>query len=317
MIFSRVATTGSYLPKNIVKNKELEKIVDTNDNWIRERTGIEQRHLAAPAEDSVKLAYNAVKDILEIDPKALDKVDLVLFATTTAGKLMPSAACRLQAELGLKNIPAFDINAACSGFIYALTSADAYIKSGLASRVLVVGAETLSTIVDWEDRSTCILFGDGAGALILEASQEQGIISSELGADGSYGNILNTRGNILTAAEPSFIHMEGKEVYKKAVTKMADVSNSILSNNNLTSNDIDWFIPHQANRRIIDSCAKAVGIPQDKLIITLDKHANTSAASIPLALDSGVKSGSVKRGDLILFCAFGAGLTWGSVVLKY
>ena len=317
MINSRVAITGSYLPRNIVKNKELEKIVNTDDTWIRERTGIEQRHLVAPGEDSLKLATNAVKDILDKDPKALDNIDMILFATCTPGKLMPSSACRLQAELNLKNIPALDINAACSGFLYALASADAYIKSGLASRVLVVGAETLSSIIDWEDRSTCVLFGDGAGAVIMESSQEQGIIAADFGADGSYSNILNTKGNILSAAEPSFIQMEGKEVYKKAVTKMADISSSVLSNNNLTPNDIDWFVPHQANKRIIDSCAKSLGLPEDKIIVTLDKHANTSAASIPLALDHGIKSGSIKRGDLILSSAFGAGLTWGSILLRY
>lgn len=310
---TKIVATGSYLPKSVVTNQDLEKFIETTDSWIQERTGISQRHIVAPGQDSCDMAVKACQD-MNID---LADVSLLIVATCTPTKLMPSVACRVQAELGLKNIPALDINAACSGFIYALATADSYIKSGLASKVLVVGTDSMSNIVDWEDRSTCVLFGDGAGAVLLEETDSEGVITTKLGASGELGDLLTTGGNILSAAEPPFISMKGKEVFRKAVNNMAQVAADVLAQSGLATTDIDWLIPHQANRRIIESTAKSLNMDLDKTIITLDKHANTSAASIPLALDAGIKTDKIKRGDLMLLSAFGAGLTWGGALIRY
>ncbi|MBT4885480.1 MAG: ketoacyl-ACP synthase III [Legionellales bacterium] len=317
MIYSKIIKTSSYLPVNIVHNKELEKILETTDNWIRERSGIVQRHIVAPAENSTTMAVSAAEKIFASGEISKDEVDMIIMATCTPAKLLPSSACFVQAALGIKNKPAFDINSACSGFIYALSTADQYIRNGSCKKILVIGSDAMSQIVDWEDRSTCILFGDGAGAVLLGASDEPGILANNLGADGSCADLLKSKGSLLTAAEPPFISMQGKEVFKKAVKTLGAIVEDILHDADVTADRLSWLIPHQANQRIIESTAKLLDMPMEKVILTIDKHANTSAASIPLALDEGVSSGKIKRGDILLLEAFGAGLSWGASLIKY
>jgi 3-oxoacyl-[acyl-carrier-protein] synthase III len=317
MIYSKIIKTSSYLPVNIVHNKDLEKIIETTDKWIQERSGIVQRHIVAPAENSATMAISAAEKIFASGEISKDDVDMIIVATCTPAKLLPSSACLVQSALGIKNIPAFDMNSACSGFVYALSTADQYIKSGFCKRVLVIGSDAMSQIIDWEDRSTCILFGDGAGAVLLGASSDPGILANKLGADGSNSDLLASKGSLLTAAEPPYITMQGKEVFKKAVKALGSIAEEILDDAGIDPSALSWLIPHQANKRIIESTAKMLEMPMDKVILTIDKHANTSAASIPLALDEGITSGKIKRGDLLLLEAFGAGLSWGASLIKY
>ena len=317
MVYSSIEATASYLPRNIVTNDDLAKFIDTSDSWIKERTGISQRHVVAPGDDSATMAIAAAKKMIEDHNIDSSEIDMILVASCTSTKIIPSIACRVQGELGLVGIPAFDINAACSGFLYALATADSFIKTGFCKKILLIGTDTMSQIVDWEDRSTCVLFGDGAGAVLIGSSSTPGLMHVNLGADGTSADILSTSGNLISAAEPPFINMNGKEVYKKAVTNMASVSKQIIEDSGIDINDLDWLIPHQANKRIIESTAKSLSLPMEKVILTLSHHANTSAASIPLALDDAIRSEKLKRGDNILMSAFGAGLTWAGALLTY
>ncbi|MBZ4200310.1 MAG: ketoacyl-ACP synthase III [Methylotenera sp.] len=314
MTYSRIAGTGSYLPKKVLSNVELEKMVDTTDEWIFSRTGIRERHIVADDEFTSDLAAHAARKAIEsanIDPA---NIDLIIVATTTPDKIFPSTAVMLQNKLGLAGCPAFDMQAVCSGFVYALATADNFIKSGAAKCALVVGAEAFSRIVDWADRGNCILWGDGAGAVILQASEEQGIISTHLHADGNYEKMLHvprkTHGG-------DTVVMEGNAVFKVAVNTLDAIVDETLLANNLGKSDIDWLVPHQANIRILQATAKKLEMSMDKVVVTVDKHGNTSAASIPLALDVAVRDGRIKRGDMVLMEAFGGGFTWGSALIKY
>jgi len=317
-IYSAIIATGSYLPAKIVTNQDLAKTVDTSDEWIVERTGIKQRHVAAKDELTSDMAYKASLAAIEskINP---EEIDLIIVATTTPDLTFPACATSLQAKLGAKNAFAFDVQAVCSGFVYALTIADNFIKTGQVKTALVVGAETLSRIVDWSDRNTCVLFGDGAGAVILQATNEEnrGIISTKLNSDGSFNDILKTTGGPSFNQQSGFISMAGKEVFKHAVEKMVKSVNDALEKVGLKTSDIDLLVPHQANLRILSSVATRLGLAADKVIVTVERHANTSAASIPLALDEANKAGKLKKGNLIVLEALGGGLTWGSVVLRW
>ncbi len=319
MIYSKIAGTGSYLPQKILTNKDLEKMVDTSDEWITERTGIKERRIADKAEKTSDMAYKAALDAIKSSNIDKSEIDLIIVATSTADMIFPSTACILQNRLGLTSIPAFDLQAACTGFMYALTTADCYIKSNLAKTILVIGVDTVSRALDYTDRNTCILFGDGAGAVILKSSDKPGILANELHAEGSGVEILNATGYIRQGKIEGhpYIRMDGKAVFKMAVRNLADMAISVLEKASVKKEDLDWFIPHQANSRIIESTASFLGIPLDKVIITVDKHGNTSAASVPLALDVGVKSGKIKPGQLILLEGVGAGFTWGASVLRY
>lgn len=317
MIYSRVIGTGSYLPEKILTNRDLERIVDTSDEWIRTRTGIEQRHIAADNETASDMALNASREAMKAGGVSADQIDLIIVATTTPDVIFPSTACILQDKLGVKDCPAFDVQAVCSGFIYALTTADMFIRAGKCRTALVVGTEIYSRILDWTDRSTCVLFGDGAGAVVLTKSDRPGIISSHLHADGSYNNILSAPGNFCggkVQGKP-FVMMEGNTVFKFAVKVLEDVVQEALAENNLKVSDLDWLVPHQANIRIIISTAKKLGIPMEKVVATLDKHGNTSAASIPLALDVAARDGRIKSGQHVLLEGVGGGFTWGAVLL--
>lgn len=313
-LYSRIAGTGSYLPKKILTNKDLETMVDTTDEWIFTRTGIRERHLAAEGEFTSDLAFQAAKNaIISADITAGD-IDLIIVATTTPDKIFPSVATMLQRKLGIAGCPAFDVQAVCSGFVYALATADNFIKTGAAKCALVLGAETFSRIVDYTDRSNCILWGDGAGAVILQASEAQGVISTHLHADGNYENMLhvprNEKGN-------DTVVMEGNPVFKMAVNTLDQIVDETLAANGMQKSDIDWLVPHQANIRILQATAKKLDMSMDRVVVTVDKHGNTSAASIPLALDVAVRDGRIKRGDVILMEAFGGGFTWGSALIKY
>ena len=315
MNYSKILQTGAYLPPNIVSNADFEKMIETSDEWIESRTGIKQRHVVSVNENSTTMAVAAAKSILaDHDP---DSIDMLVVATCTPDKLMPSTACAVQHELGLKNAFAFDVNAACSGFVYALTCADQYIKSGMCKKVLVIGSDAMTKLVDWEDRTTCVLFGDGAGAVLLGADEEPGVLASYLGSDGKSDGVLSTQGSIVQAAMPSYIEMKGKEVFKRAVKALDMVVEEVLSRAKVAARDVDWLVPHQANKRIITATANALDMPLEKIIITVDKHANTSAASIPLALHEGISSDKIKRGDIVLLEAFGAGFTWGASLIQY
>lgn len=317
MSYSRITATGAYLPKNIVLNKDIVAMVDTDEAWIVNRTGIEQRHMVSPNENTADMAVHAASDLFansDIDPSS---VDMVLVATCTPPKLMPSVACAVQAALGLEGVPAFDLNAACSGFLYGLTTADQFIRSGMFKHILLIGSDAMTQVVDWSDRSTCILFGDGAAAVLLSASESPGIMMNHLGADGTRQHLLESSGNIIEAIEPPFIQMDGKEVYKNAVYALAQVAKSVLALADVSTEEITWLIPHQANKRIIESSAKALDIPMCNVVLTIDRHANTSAASIPLALHEAVANGDIKQGDLLLLEAFGAGLTWAGSLVRF
>jgi 3-oxoacyl-[acyl-carrier-protein] synthase-3 len=322
MTFARIAGTGGYLPERVVTNKDLEEMVDTTDEWIRERSGIKRRHIAAEGEKTSDMAINAAQraiDAAEIDVSA---IDLIIVATTTPDKVFPSTACIVQRRLGLKKIPAFDVHAACSGFIYALDIANRFITTGGATNALVIGSETYSRILDWTDRSTCVLFGDGAGAVVLRASNEAGIIATHIHSDGEFEELLHVPAGISSGydtvrQEAAYIHMKGNEVFRKAVSTLGAIARETLANNNVSQDDLAWLVPHQANLRIITAAAKKLGLPMEQVIVTVDEHANTSSASIPLALDVAVRDGRIKRGELLLFEAFGAGFTWGSALVRY
>ncbi len=322
MIHSRIAGTGSYLPQEVLTNADLEKMVDTSDEWIVTRTGIRERHIAADGETTCVLAEQATRRALAAAGISADAVDLIVVATTTPDQVFPSTACLLQDRLGVHGCPAFDIQAVCSGFVYALAVADKFIHTGAARRALVVGAETLSRIIDWKDRSTCVLFGDGAGAVILEAAAEPGIVSTHLHADGQYNALLSVPVGISAGYETvlkgeAFLQMQGSEVFKVAVNMLGQIVDETLAANNMQKSEIKWLVPHQANIRIISATAKKLGMSMDNVVVTVDRHGNTSAASIPLAFDEAVRDGRIQRGDTVLLEAFGGGFTWGSVLLKY
>jgi 3-oxoacyl-[acyl-carrier-protein] synthase-3 len=322
MPFTSIAGTGGYLPERVMENKEFESLVSTSDDWIRERTGIKRRHIAADDETTSDMALAASTRAIEAAGISVDDIDLIIIATTTGDKVFPSTACILQRRLGICNIPAFDVNAACAGFVYALDVADRFIRTEGASCALVVGAEIYSRIIDWSDRSTCVLFGDGAGAVVLKASAEPGILSTHIHADGAHEEMLHVPGGISSGfgsvrSKDAFIHMKGNEVFKKAVSTLGRIAEETLAANNLDKHDITWLVPHQANLRIIKAAAKKLDLPLERTIITVDEHANTSSASIPLALDVAVRDGRIKRGDLLLLEGFGAGFTWGSALLRY
>jgi 3-oxoacyl-[acyl-carrier-protein] synthase-3 len=322
MKYSRITGTGSYLPEKVLSNHDLEKIMDTTDEWIRDRTGIYKRHIAAGDETSCDLAEVAANRAMEAAGCTSRQIDLIVLATTTPDRVFPSTACLLQQRLDIHGAPAFDVQAVCTGFIYALGIADKFIKTGSAKCALVVGTETLSRIVDWNDRSTSILFGDGAGAVVLEASDEPGILSTHLHADGSYEHLLTVPAGISSGydkvqAGQAYIQMQGNEVFKIAVNTLGRIVDETLAANNMEKTDVDWLIPHQANIRIIQATARKLKMSMDKVVVTVDEHGNTSAASVPLALDVAVRDGRIKRGETLLLEAFGGGFTWGSALIKY
>ena len=322
MSYARIIGTGGYLPNNVMTNHDIEKIVDTSDQWIRERTGIEQRHIAADDETTVDLAEQASRNAIEaagIDPS---EIDLIIFATSTPDKIFPSSACILQARLDIHGCPAFDIQAVCTGFIYALAVAEKFIQSGSARTALVVGAEIFSRILNWQDRGTCVLFGDGAGAVVLQADDETGILSSHIHADGKYENLLWVPYGIgdgfdEVKAGKAFVEMRGNEVFKMAVNTLGRIVDETLAANDMSKSDIDWLVPHQANIRIITATARKLKMSMEQVVVTVNTHGNTSAASVPLALDVAVRDGRIKRGELLLLEAFGGGFTWGSVLVRY
>lgn len=322
MKYSRITGTGSYLPEKILSNHDLEKIMDTSDSWIRDRTGISKRHIAAGDETTCDLAEIAATRAMEAAGKTPRQIDLIVFATTTPDRVFPSTACLLQQRLDIHGTAAFDIQAVCTGFIYALGVADNFIKSGAAKCALVVGAETLSRIVNWNDRGTAILFGDGAGAVVLEASDEPGILSTHLHADGSYEHLLTVPSGISQGYEhvqagEAYIQMQGNEVFKMAVNTLGRIVDETLAANNMSKSDVNWLIPHQANIRIIQATAKKLKMNMDHVVVTVDEHGNTSAASVPLALDTAVRDGRIQRGEVLLMEAFGGGFTWGSALVRY
>ncbi len=319
MTYSRILGTGSYLPARILTNADLEKLIDTNDQWIVERTGIRERHIAAEGEFTSDLATQAARAALDAAGLAIDDIDLLLVATTTPDLVFPSTACIVQSKLGMTNgKPAFDLQAVCSGFVYAMSVADQFIKTGAAKHVLVIGAETLSRITDWNDRGNCILWGDGAGAVVLGPSDEPGIIATHIHADGRHKELLRTTNGASTGLhEPALMRMEGNAVFKMAVNTLDRIVDETLEANGLQKSDIDWLVPHQANIRIISATAKKLGMSMDNVVTTVANHGNTSAASVPLAFDVAVRDGRIQRGQTVLMEAFGGGFTWGSVLLKY
>lgn len=323
MAFSRIIGSGSFLPEKVVTNDDLAKIVETSDEWIRERTGIRQRHMAVEGQTTGDLAFEAAKRALDAAGVKPEELDLIVLGTTTPDIIFPSTACLLQHRLGANGCAAFDVNAACSGFIYALGVADKFIKSGAAKKALVVGAETLTRMLDWNDRGTCVLFGDGAGAVVLAADDDTGILSTHLHADGGYKHLLYNPVGVSSGFkqdEPNCgvrVLMTGNEVFKVAVKTLDAVVEETLAANGLDKSQIDWLIPHQANLRIIQATAKRLDMPMDRVIVTVDRHGNTSSASVPLALDEAIRSGRVQRGELLLLEAFGGGFTWGSALLRY
>ncbi|MFT5505296.1 MAG: 3-oxoacyl-[acyl-carrier-protein] synthase-3 [Gammaproteobacteria bacterium] len=322
MVYARITGTGGYLPENVVSNKDMEKIVDTTDQWIQERTGIEQRHIAVEGQTTVDLAEQAALLAIaaaDIDPQ---EIDLIILATSTPDKIFPSSACILQARLGIHGCPAFDIQAVCTGFVYALAVAEKFIKSGSSKKALVVGAEVFSRILNWEDRSTCVLFGDGAGAVILEANEETGILSTHIHADGQYENLLWVPHGIgdgldQVKAGKGYVEMKGNEVFKMAVNTLGRIVDETLAHNKMMKSDIDWLVPHQANIRIIKATAKKLKMSMEQVVVTVNKHGNTSAASVPLALDVAVRDGRIQRNELLLLEAFGGGFTWGAALLRF
>lgn len=322
MKYSRITGTGSYLPEKVLTNHDLEKIMDTSDEWIRDRTGIYKRHIAAGGETTCDLAEIAATRAMEAAGRTPRQIDLIVLATTTPDRVFPSTACLLQQRLDIHGTAAFDVQAVCTGFVYALAIADKFIKTGSAKCALVVGAETLSRIVDWNDRGTGILFGDGAGAVVLEASDEPGILSTHLHADGSYEHLLTVPAGISAGydkvlAGQAYVQMQGNEVFKMAVNTLGRIVDETLAANNMEKTDVDWLIPHQANIRIIQATARKLKMSMDHVVVTVDEHGNTSAASVPLALDVAVRDGRIKRGEILLMEAFGGGFTWGSALLKY
>ena len=322
MVYARIAGVGSYLPEKVVSNVDLEKMMDTSDEWIRERTGIKRRHLAADDETTASMGVGAARRALDMAGVAADEIDLIVVGTCTPDKIIPATACIVQRELGIKGCPALDIAAACSGFLYSLDYANRFIMTGGARKALVIGTETLSRITNWNDRTTAVLFGDGAGAVVLEASDSAGILATHIHANGEFENLLQTSGGISRGFDAScdrdgFIRMEGNAVFKRAVATFDSMARETVKDLDGHLDDIDWFIPHQANMRIIVAAAKKLKMPMERVICTVDEHANTSAASIPLALDLAIRDGRIRRGDRILMAAFGAGFTWASAMLRY
>lgn len=319
-MYSRIIGTGKYLPERVLTNFDLEKMVDTSDEWIRTRTGIERRHIASDEQATSDLAYEAALaafDAAALDPK---DIDLIVVGTTTPDLIFPNVAVLVQAKLGIRGIPAFSLEAACSGFVYALGVADQFVRGGGARRALVIGAETMSRIMDWSDRETCVLFGDGAGAVILERAEAPGIIHSKLGADGRYKELLYASSGV--SARPTdesggLLRMKGNEVFKVAVKTLGRMVDEVIEENDLEQGAIDWLIPHQANIRIIQATAKRLDMPMERVVLTVQEHGNTSAASVPMALDTAIRDGRIKRGDLLLLEAFGGGFTWGASLIRY
>jgi len=322
MTFARIAGTGGYLPERVMSNQELERMVDTSDEWIRERSGIKRRHIAAENETTSDMAVAAAKKAIDAAGIDSSMIDLIIVATTTPDKVFPSTACIVQRRLDLAKIPAFDVHAACSGFVYGLDIGNRFISTKGAKTALIIGSETYSRILDWTDRSTCVLFGDGAGAVVLRASNEAGVMSTHIHSDGSFEELLHVPAGISSGyaeiqQEAAYIQMKGNEVFRKAVATLGSIARETLDGNHVNQEDIAWLVPHQANLRIITAAAKKLGLPMERVVVTVDEHANTSSASIPLALDVAVRDGRIKEGDLLLFEAFGAGFTWGSALVRY
>ena len=315
---SVVLGVGSALPRRQVTNEELASQVDTSDEWIVARTGIRTRYIAGENETTASLAVDAARKALEHAGVAATDVDLIVLATATPDQTFPSSATKVQAALGIPDCIAFDVHAVCTGFLYALSVADSMLRSGNAKKALVIGAETFSRILDWEDRATCVLFGDGAGALVLAAEEgERGILATKLHADGRHNDLLFVDGGPSTTGTVGKLRMKGREVFRHAVVNLAEVLNEVLEDAGLTAADVDWVVPHQANARILDATAKKLGLPPEKVVVTVDRHANTSAASVPLAFDTAVRDGRIKRGDLVVLEAMGGGFTWGAAALRY
>ncbi len=318
-----IRACGAYLPEKILTNKDMESIVDTTDEWIAQRTGIRQRHVAAAHETAADMAIAAARKALESSGLTGADIDGVIVATSTPDTTFPSVAVKVQAALGVKGGPSFDVQAVCAGFVYALTVCDSLIRTGAAKRLLLVGAEKMTSILNWEDRTTCVLFGDGAGAVVLEAVagngtiEDRGVLSSHLHADGHLKDILYVDGGVSSTGTSGHIVMEGKDVFRHAVSAMSDVVDEVLAHNNVGADQIDWIVPHQANIRIIESTGKKLGIPMERVVVTVDHHGNTSAASIPLALAEAVGDGRIKRGDLLLLEALGGGLVWGAALVRF
>ncbi|PRX06604.1 UNVERIFIED_ORG: 3-oxoacyl-[acyl-carrier-protein] synthase-3 [Martelella mediterranea] len=322
MIRSVVCGFGAALPKRVVTNEELRQLVDTSDSWIQQRTGIRQRYIAGPDETTASLGEQAARRALDNAGLTPDDIDLIVVATSTPDNTFPATAVNIQSRLGMQHGFAFDMQAVCSGFVYALTTADNYIRAGRARRVLVIGAETFSRLLDWTDRTTCVLFGDGAGAVILEAQEdsaagERGIIAASLRSDGAHCKKLYVDGGVSTTGDIGHLRMEGREVFKHAVGMITDVIEAAFDEAKIDIDQLDWLVPHQANRRIIEGSAKKLGIPMDKVVVTVDQHANTSAASIPLALATAAGDGRIQRGDMVMLEAMGGGFTWGAVLLRW
>jgi 3-oxoacyl-[acyl-carrier-protein] synthase-3 len=322
VIYSRIAGTGSYLPERVLTNADIEKLVDTTDEWIRDRTGISERRIAAEGQTTGDLAEVAARRAMAAAGVEAADIDMIALGTTTPDLVFPSTACLVQARLGANGCAAFDVNAACSGFIYALSMADKFIRSGQSKCALVIGSETLTRMIDWSDRGTCVLFGDGAGAVVLKPSEETGILSTHLHADGAHKELLYNPVGVSAGFrdEPNHgvkVLMIGNELFKVAVRALARVAEEALAANGIAQAELDWLVPHQANLRIISATAKHLGLPMDKVIVTVDRHGNTSSGSVPLALDEAVRDGRIQRGQLLLMEAFGGGITWGSALLRY
>ena len=318
MSYARVLGTGGYLPERVLTNAALAKQLDTQDEWIRERTGIAQRHLVSNGQTTCDLAEPAARRAIDAAGINPQEIDLLVMGTTTPDLVYPATACRLQARLGIRGCPAFDVQAVCTGFVYALSVADQFIRTGSASCALVVGADANSRILDWSDRTTCVLFGDGAGAVVLGTSDEPGILSTHLHADGRYEDLLFVDGGVFHNGEQrAYVKMQGSEVFKFAVKTLGQIVEETLAANNMSTSDIDWLVPHQANTRIISATAKKLGMPLERVIVTVQEHGNTSAASVPLAMDVAVRDGRIQRGDVVLLEAFGGGFTWGSALLAF
>jgi len=318
-MYSRIVGTGSYLPERVLTNFDLEKMMETSDEWIRDRTGIERRHIAAEGETTVDLAEHAARRALQAAGVAPSEVDFIAFGTTTPDWIFPNCGVLLQGRLGCRGGPAFSVETACTGFIYALSIADKFVKAGEAKCALVIGAETLSRMVDWNDRSTAVLFADGAGAVVLKPAETPGIVSTHLHADGAYKDLLYLPAGVSTGFKdkPIAIKMSGNEVFKVAVTKLGQAVDEALAANDLPKSAIDWLVPHQANHRIIQAMARKLDMSMERVIVTVQDHGNTSAASVPLALDTGVRDGRIKPGQLLLLESFGGGFTWGSALVRY
>ncbi|OGT51799.1 MAG: 3-oxoacyl-ACP synthase [Gammaproteobacteria bacterium RIFCSPHIGHO2_12_FULL_42_13] len=318
-MYSKIAGTGSYLPEKVLTNADFEKMVDTTDEWIVQRVGVRRRHLVGESGDTtVSMAEKAAQAAITAAKISPNDLDLIIVGTASPDQVFPSVACHVQKRLGVTNeCPAFDINAGCSGFIFVMNIADQYIRAGIAKNILIIGADTLSTVVDWSDRATCILFGDGAGAVVLSASETPGIITTHIHSDGQHAHLLYADNALWTHKAPNYLKMQGNEVFKIAVTKLGEIVDQTLAKAGIDKSEVDWLIPHQANMRIIQAMAKRLDMPMEKVITTIEEHGNTSAASIPLALDYAVRGGKIKRGQKLLLEAFGAGFAWGSALVVY